>query len=112
MLLENRNAIVYGAGGAVGGAVAEAFAREGARVLLAGRTRETLEAVAGRIREAGGRADVAPVDALDGDAVEAHLHDIASSAGPVKIMFMPWGWRTARAPRSSSTTATCFWRRS
>ena len=36
MLLENKNAIVYGGGGAIGGAVARAFAREGANVFLAG----------------------------------------------------------------------------
>ncbi len=35
MLLENKNAVIYGAGGAIGGAVARAFARDGARVFLA-----------------------------------------------------------------------------
>jgi 3-oxoacyl-[acyl-carrier protein] reductase len=34
MLLENKNAVIYGAGGAIGGAVARAFAREGAKVFL------------------------------------------------------------------------------
>jgi NAD(P)-dependent dehydrogenase (short-subunit alcohol dehydrogenase family) len=38
MLLENKNAIVYSAGGAIGGAVARAFAHEGARVFLAARS--------------------------------------------------------------------------
>ena len=54
MLLENRNAVIYGGGGAIGGAVARAFAREGARVFLAGRTPEKVEAVAEEIRAAGG----------------------------------------------------------
>ena len=49
MILEDKNAIVYGAGGAIGGAVARAFAREGANVFLAGRTREDLDEVAGAI---------------------------------------------------------------
>jgi NAD(P)-dependent dehydrogenase (short-subunit alcohol dehydrogenase family) len=87
MLLKDRVAIVYGGGGAVGGAVAKAFAREGARVFLAGRTRASLEAVAGEIAKAGGHAEVAPVDATDGDAVEAHLKAVAAKAGPVKVMF-------------------------
>lgn len=87
MLLKDRTAIVYGGGGAVGGAVAKAFAREGARVFLAGRTRASLEAVAAEISAAGGRADVAPVDATDHEAVEAHLRAVAAIAGPVKIMF-------------------------
>ncbi len=42
MLLENRNAVIYGAGGSIGSAVATTFAREGARVFLVGRTRESL----------------------------------------------------------------------
>ena len=62
MLLEHKNAIVYGGGGSVGGAVARAFAREGAKVFLAGRTRESLEGVAEEIAAAGGVAETAQVD--------------------------------------------------
>ncbi|WP_055049029.1 SDR family NAD(P)-dependent oxidoreductase [Devosia sp. A16] len=87
MLLRDRVAVVYGASGAVGGAVARAYAREGAHVFLAARGRERLEAVAAEIAAAGGRAEVAPVDATDHDAVEAHLEAIAARAGPVKMMF-------------------------
>ena len=64
-MLEGKNAIVYGGGGAIGGAVARVFAREGARVFLAGRTQATLDAVAHDIRTAGGKVDTATVDALD-----------------------------------------------
>lgn len=46
MLLKNRNAVIYGGGGAIGGAVARVFAREGARVFIAGRAQATLDAVA------------------------------------------------------------------
>jgi 3-oxoacyl-[acyl-carrier protein] reductase len=59
MLLENRNAVIYGGSGSVGGAVARAFAREGARVFLAGRTGATLDAVAEEIRSSGGAAETA-----------------------------------------------------
>ena len=65
MLLEGKNAVVYGAGGSVGDAVARSFAREGARVFLTGRTRAQLDEVAEAIRRAGGTAEVAIVDALD-----------------------------------------------
>ena len=65
MLLEDKNAVIYGGGGAIGGAVAKAFAAEGARVFLAGRTLSSLEEVADRIRSAGGAAETAEVDALD-----------------------------------------------
>lgn len=87
MLLENKNAIIYGAGGAIGGGVAKAFAREGARVFLAGRTRDTLDKVAGEIADAGGRAEVALVDALDEQAVEEHARAVAAQAGSLDVSF-------------------------
>ncbi|AQZ68519.1 short-chain dehydrogenase/reductase SDR [[Actinomadura] parvosata subsp. kistnae] len=87
MLLEEKNAVVYGAGGAIGGAVARAFAAEGARVALAGRTEAALEAVAKEIRAAGGRADVATVDVLDEAAVEAHADAVVRDAGSLDISF-------------------------
>lgn len=87
MLLEGKCAIVYGAGGGIGGGVARTFAREGARVFLAGRTRANLEAVAADIANAGGRAEVALVDALDEDAVNAHVDQVVAAAGSVDITF-------------------------
>ncbi|WP_236565469.1 MULTISPECIES: SDR family NAD(P)-dependent oxidoreductase [Nocardia] len=87
MLLEKKNAIVYGAGGAVGSVVARAFAGEGARVFLAGRTRSTLETVADEIRASGGVADVATVDVLDEDAVEKHADAVVAEAGSLDISF-------------------------
>ena len=76
MLLENKNAVIYGGGGSIGGAVARAFAREGARVFLAGRTLATLDAVAEEIRSAGGVAETEQVDALDEQAVDEHVRSI------------------------------------
>ncbi len=87
MLLENKNAVIYGGGGAIGGAVARAFAREGARVFLAGRTLATLEAVAEEIRSAGGVAETAEVDALDEKAVDEHADAVAASVGGIDISF-------------------------
>jgi 3-oxoacyl-[acyl-carrier protein] reductase len=85
MLLEGKNAVVYGGAGSVGGAVARAFGREGARLFLAGRTRETLEAVAAEIRSAGGRAETAVVDALDEKAVDEHADAVVSEAGSLDV---------------------------
>jgi NAD(P)-dependent dehydrogenase (short-subunit alcohol dehydrogenase family) len=87
MLLENKNAIVYGAGGGIGGAVARTFAKEGARVFVAGRTRKTLEAVAADIKSEGGLAEVAVVDALDEQSVEKHANDVVSRAGSIDVSF-------------------------
>ncbi len=70
LLLENKVAVIYGAGGPIGGAVASAFAREGARVFLAGRTRAGLDKLAGQISTEGGRAYPAVVDVLDEVAVK------------------------------------------
>jgi NAD(P)-dependent dehydrogenase (short-subunit alcohol dehydrogenase family) len=84
-LLENKVAVIYGAAGAVGGTAARTFAREGARVFLAGRTRATIERVADDIQASGGRAEAAVVDALDPDAVEAHLDAVVGSAGRIDI---------------------------
>ncbi|WP_410644082.1 SDR family NAD(P)-dependent oxidoreductase [Amycolatopsis sp. lyj-346] len=77
-LLDGKNAIVYGGAGRIGTAVATAFAEEGARVFLAGRTRARLDEVAGRIRAAGGRAETAEVDALDEHAVDEHAAAVAA----------------------------------
>lgn len=87
MLLEDKNAVIYGGGGAIGGAVARAFAREGARVFLAGRTLAKLEEVAGEIRSEGGMADAAEVDALDERAVDEHADAVAAEAGGIDISF-------------------------
>jgi 3-oxoacyl-[acyl-carrier protein] reductase len=81
MLLDTKTAIVYGAGGAIGSAVARAYAREGAEVHLAGRTMATLEEVAARIRQDGGAAHVARVDVLDRAAVVQHADAVAARAG-------------------------------
>src|SRR5690348_11031486 len=87
VLLEGKNAVIYGGAGAIGGAVAETFAREGAQVFLAGRTAEKLEAVAERIRAAGGTAQVAQLDALDEQAVDQHADAVAASAGRIDVSF-------------------------
>ncbi len=87
MLLETKTAIIYGGGGAIGSAVARAFAREGARVFLAGRTMNTLDDVARTIRGTGGMVEVARVDAVDPAAVAAHAAAVADAAGGIDIAF-------------------------
>ena len=87
MLLERKTAVIYGAGGAIGSAVARAFAREGARLFLAGRTLATLDAVAKDITQAGGAADIAQVDALDRLSVEQHLSRVVEQTGSIDISF-------------------------
>ena len=85
MLLQHKTAVVYGAGGFVGGAIARAFAREGATVQLAGRTAATLQVVAGDIAAAGGQAHVAVVDALDEAEVDSHAAAVVERSGTLDI---------------------------
>lgn len=87
MLLEGKNAVVYGGAGRIGRAIAHAFAREGARVFLAGRSPGPLQEVAEAIVSAGGRADAAPVDALDEEAVDAHARAVVEEAGAIDVSF-------------------------
>jgi NAD(P)-dependent dehydrogenase (short-subunit alcohol dehydrogenase family) len=87
MLLDGKQAVIYGGGGAIGGSVARAFAREGAVVHLAGRTRATLEAVAEDIRSAGGTAYSAVVDALDETSVDRFADSVAAEHGSLDISF-------------------------
>ena len=87
MLLKNKVAVIYGAGGAIGGAVARAFAQEGAKLFLTGSRRAPLEAVAKDIQSAGGAAEVAEVDALNEKAVDKHLQSVIGKAGRIDISF-------------------------
>ncbi len=83
MMLDGKQAIVYGATGPIGGAVAKRFAAEGATVHLAGRTAETLERLAAEIHTAGGKAETGVVDALDERSVDQH----AATLGRIDISF-------------------------
>src|SRR5215831_9446463 len=87
MILKNKVAVIYGAGGSIGGAVARAFVREGARVFLTGRKRAAVETVAKEAVAAGGAADASEVDALDERAVDEHLRFVIDKAGRVDISF-------------------------
>ena len=87
MLLSDKVAVIYGGGGAVGGAVARAFAREGATLHLAGRTSAALAAAADGIRASGGTVATAVVDASDEQAVEAHVASVVAASGPIDVLF-------------------------
>jgi len=98
MLLENKVAVIYGAGGPIGGAVDRAFAHEGARVFLAGRTKATLDKVADEIRSHGGVAETAVVDALDERAVNAYVDAVVAQAGSIDISFNVIGYGDVQEP--------------
>ncbi|MFC6768841.1 SDR family NAD(P)-dependent oxidoreductase [Natrinema soli] len=86
MLLEEKVAVIYGAAGQIGGAVARAFAREGATVFLAGRTQSTLKEVAEDISSDGGDAETAVVDA------------VVEEAGRLDVSFNVISYRDVQKP--------------
>ncbi len=87
MLLKNKIAVVYGAGGSIGGAVAIAFVREGAKVFLAGRTRPGLERVAKEISEAGGWSHIGEVEAFDDQGIDMDVDTVVKQAGCIDVTF-------------------------
>jgi NAD(P)-dependent dehydrogenase (short-subunit alcohol dehydrogenase family) len=95
-MLQGKVAVIYGAGGAIGGAVARAFAREGARLFITGRRQEPVSAVARDIVGGGGSAEAAQIDALDEQAVDAHLQSVVDSAGRVDISVNAFGIPNAK----------------
>jgi NAD(P)-dependent dehydrogenase (short-subunit alcohol dehydrogenase family) len=86
-MLQHKNAIIYGAGGSLGGAVARALAAAGARVFLTGRTMDSIQFVADDIVSSGGKIEVAEVDALHEKAVIDHLESVVRHHGKVDISF-------------------------
>jgi 3-oxoacyl-[acyl-carrier protein] reductase len=87
MDLSGKNAVIYGAGGSLGGAVAKAFGAAGARVFLTGRSLGPVQRVADEIRSAGGLAEVTVVDGFNEPAIAAHLDTLIRTAGNLDISF-------------------------
>ena len=87
MLLDGKTAVVYGGAGAIGGAVAQAFAEQGAHVIVAGRTPSSLDGIVGPLTGRGLSAQAAPVDALVEREVEAHLDGVVAEHGGIDISF-------------------------
>ncbi|WET83057.1 SDR family NAD(P)-dependent oxidoreductase [Amycolatopsis sp. QT-25] len=85
MNLQNKNAVIYGAGGSIGGGVAKEFAARGARVFLTGRHEPPLTKLADEIEKTGGLAEIAVVDAMDETAVDAHAASVVTEAGSLDI---------------------------
>ena len=84
--LEGRTALVLGASGGLGGAIAAALGREGARVALAGRNVEALARTAAAVEAGGGQALVLPFDLSDLAAIDAKVGAVEAAFGPVEIL--------------------------
>jgi NAD(P)-dependent dehydrogenase (short-subunit alcohol dehydrogenase family) len=107
-LLAGKTAVIYGGGGAIGGASARVFAREGARVFLVGRSADKLSAVARDIESAGGRAEIAALDVHDERAVHDHADTVAAKAGGIDIMLNAIGIAHLQGKSFAETTLAEF----
>jgi NAD(P)-dependent dehydrogenase (short-subunit alcohol dehydrogenase family) len=107
-LLVGKTAIVHGGGGAIGGAAALTFAREGARVFLAGRTLTRLQEVADQIHAAGGEVEVAVVDALDAAAVDAHAESVEARTQRVDVVLNAIGLKHVQGKSFADQTLDEF----
>ena len=87
MILQGKNAIIYGAGGSIGSTVAKAFATAGASVFLTGRNIGPVQKVADEIIAAGGRATATQVNALDENAINHHIKTVVDKAGTIAVSF-------------------------
>jgi 3-oxoacyl-[acyl-carrier protein] reductase len=105
-LLQGKHAVVYGAGGSIGAAVAKEFASHGAEVFLSGRTAASVEAVAKQIEAAGGRSHADVVDALDSAAVEEYCNSVVQQTGSLDIEFNATGPRTRVRQRQTGRGPT------
>jgi 3-oxoacyl-[acyl-carrier protein] reductase len=99
MLLADKVAVIHGAAGAIGSAVARTFACEGARVFLSGRNLVPVEAVANEIVAGGGQAEAAQVDAFDEDAVEKHTTSVVDKTGRIDAVLNAIGFKAVQGVR-------------
>ena len=85
MLLQNKNAILFAAGGSVGGAIARSLAKAGAKVFLSNHHIDPVQKLADEIIAAGGKAEVALVDALNEKEVNDYINEIVKKAGSIDV---------------------------
>jgi 3-oxoacyl-[acyl-carrier protein] reductase len=101
--LEDKTAVIFGAGGEVGGAVAKELAAQGARLFLSGRTKTPIQELAQAISSRGQTAAAAAINALDEDAVNSYLDDMVAGTGRIDIVFNAMGPQAVEYRNATST---------
>jgi 3-oxoacyl-[acyl-carrier protein] reductase len=107
--LNNKVALVLGAGGGLGSAIALTLAKEGARVALADIDVAAVERVIAEITAAGGKAMTVPFDLADRAAMEARVTEIEAGFGPVDVLVNNTG---GPPPTPAAGQDPALWRKS
>lgn len=107
--LNGRTALVLGAGGGLGGAIAATLSAQGARVALADIDPGALAAAARRIEQAGGRALALPWDLADRSLIDPHVARIEAELGPVDVLVNNTG---GPPPTPAAGQEPALWQRS
>ena len=87
IMLQNKNVIIYGAGGSIGSSLAKTFANAGANVFLTGRNLHSIQKIANEIIANGGHAEVEQVDAMSEKEINSHLAGVVKKAGTIDVSF-------------------------
>jgi ketoreductase len=107
--LQNRIALVTGAGRGIGRAIAIALAKNGARVGLTARTAAELDGAVQAITQAGGQAAAIVADLMDKDAPAQIFAQIKAKLGPVDILVNNAGIGSSSDPRPVADFNDAFW---
>jgi 3-oxoacyl-[acyl-carrier protein] reductase len=109
-ILQDKVAVIFGAGGATGSQVARGFSKEGATVFLSGRHLSSVESLAKEIQTSHGKAEAAEVDALNERVVTAYLDNVVKQAGNKKmdIVFNAMGLQPDEYDNGKATTELSY----
>lgn len=108
-LLQNRVALVTGAGRGIGRAIALAYAAEGAKLALTARTTNELDEVVGQIRAAGGSALAFPANLADRAVPKELVADVQAKLAPIEILVNNAGIGSSAGPRPVVDFDDDFW---
>ncbi len=107
--LQGKIALVTGAGRGIGRAIAEAYAREGAKVAVTARTVSELDDLVTKIKAAGGQATAFQADLADRNSIPTLVEQVVASLGPIDILVNNAGLGSSSNPKPVIDFDDDFW---